>query len=761
MPDAVSKRLLRGMLPLAVALAATPGCLLPAVAGAAPLTSMPVAATPDRATEWWLTALGVPRAWQATGVKPPGAGVTVAVLSTGVDATHPDLTGVVTPGPDYSGSGAGPKDQFWGVEGTAVASLIAGHGHGRGDASGMAGLQGITGIAPGAKVLSLRVTLEYNDARNAEPAITRHLADAIAAGIRYAVAHGASVIALPLDPGTLGPVMTGDPVAAGGSPRERAAVSEALAHGVALIGPAGDNGASTGIITYPAAYPGVLAVGATDQAGNLELYSNRGAFVGLTAPGSGLTVAAPGGGYITIKTTDMAAALTAGVAALIRAKYPRLSSAQVNHAITHGSGSLNAAGAIQAAAAIAARLPRATPSSAKGTASPSAPAAPLANPSASNAAAPQGSADSTAGSVVRDAAIGAGALIALLIVALLATHARQRRMRAARARHGSRPQETAPAGHSARAGTGGFPAAITGGFPALSSHGAHAAQRGSVTGPRGTDGQPDGAPLPGRIRPPATSQARPVSGLASRPGSPARSGHGHASPGPAGPGAANGGSPRPAPRRLSGPRHTGPLHAAPRGAPTPRSDGVPRPRPLPPARDDGIPPWQPAQAPEEAVPPLPAPSAGPQLGTSSMPGIVNQADFATQPATLSQSGTGSQAGPVAQAGSVSQAGTAGQPASGPAGSAQDRLALPPWSRLPDELAAATAPADLPDWTRGTGSGPMYIWNPATNSGPFPVLNPEDELPASPPIRTRVPGSPRNASRTRPGARAQAHDPTGA
>ena len=370
MPDAVPKRLLRGMLPLAVALAAMPGCLLPAIADAAPLTSMPATATPDRAAEWWLTALGVPRAWQATGVKPPGARVTVAVLSTGVDATHPDLAGVVTTGPDYSGSGAGPKDQFWGVEGTAVASLIAGHGHGPGDADGLAGLQGITGVAPGARILSLRVTLEYNDTRNAQPAITRHLSDAIAAGIRYAVAHGASVIALPLDPGTLGPILTGDPAAGGGSPRERAAVSDALAHGVVLIAPAGDNGASTGTVTYPAAYPGVLAVGATDQAGNLESYSNRGGFVGLTAPGSGLTVAAPGGGYITIKTTDMAAALTAGVAALIRAKYPRLSPVQVYQAIIHGSGSLSAIGAVQAAAAIAARLPRATPSPARPTASP-------------------------------------------------------------------------------------------------------------------------------------------------------------------------------------------------------------------------------------------------------------------------------------------------------------------------------------------------------------------------------------------------------
>jgi hypothetical protein len=695
MPDAVSKRLLRGLLPLAVALAALPGCLLPAVADAASLSSMPATAAPDRAAEWWLAALGAPRAWQATGVRPPGTGVTVAVLSTGVDAAHPDLTGVVTTGPDYSGSGAGPRDQFWGVEGTAVASLIAGHGHGRGDTSGLAGMLGITGVAPGAKILSLRVTLEYNDARNGKPAITRHLPDAIAAGIRYAVAHGASVIALPLDPGTLGPVLTGDPAAAGGSPRERAAVSYALAHGVALIAPAGDNGASTGIVTYPAAYPGVLAVGATDQAGDPEIYANRGAFVGLSAPGSGLTVAAPGGGYITIKTTDMAAALTAGVAALIRAKYPRLSPVQVNQALTHGSGALNAIGAIQAAAAIAARLPQAAPgtsSSAPGTARPSAAAAPLASPGGSSAAARHGSADSgadsTAGSVIRDAAIGAGALIALLIVALLATHARQRRVRAARTRYGSRAPEAAPAG---RAGTGGFPAAITGGFPALSSHGAHAAPRGNAADPRGTGSQPDGVPLTGRVQPSSIHTAI-GPGAVARTGAPAHSGRGHTGPGHAVPG-------------HSGPRHTGPLHAAPRGAPVPRPDGVPRPRALPPARDDGVPPWQSTQAPQEAVPARPAPSAGPQLGTSAMPGIVNQADVANQ------------------------GGTGTQPPAGPAGStplAQDPLTMPPWSRLPAELAAATAPADFPEWSKGTGSGPMYVWDPSTNSGPFPALDPGDE-----------------------------------
>ena len=139
--------------------------------------------------------------------------MTVAVLSTGVDARHPDLAGTVTAGPDFSLTGREPGNPYWGAEGTAVASLIAGHGHGPG------GGEGITGVAPGARILALQVTLEYDDPLNSDAAITRRLPAAIAAGIRYAVGHGATVIALPLDPGTLEAAPPGDP-AAGGSAAE-------------------------------------------------------------------------------------------------------------------------------------------------------------------------------------------------------------------------------------------------------------------------------------------------------------------------------------------------------------------------------------------------------------------------------------------------------------------------------------------------------------------------------------------------------------
>ena len=122
----------------------------------------------------------------------------------------------------------------------------------------------------------------------------------------------------------------------------------------------------TGTVNYPAAYPGVLAVGATAKGGQLAPFTNKSSYVALTAPGTGLTVAAPGGdGYGTLASTDMSAALAAGVAALIRSRFPGLTAAAVVQAMERGvtgraatgggHGALDAAGALTVAATLAAR----------------------------------------------------------------------------------------------------------------------------------------------------------------------------------------------------------------------------------------------------------------------------------------------------------------------------------------------------------------------------------------------------------------------
>lgn len=447
-------RLLRDLLPLLAASAAATAVALPATAASAVATQ-----AVTRADQWWLTALHTPAALRAA--PEAGKGVTVAVLSTGVDAKHQDLAGTVTAGPDFSKTGRAPGGPYWGAEGTAVASLIAGHGH------GSAGSAGITGIAPGARILSLQVTLEYDDPLNSDPAITRGLPAAIAAGIRYAVGHGATVIALPLDPGALDAAPSGDP-GAGGSAAERAAVSFALAHNVVLVAPAGDNGARTNSVNYPAAYPGVIAVGATSRNGQLAPFTSTRSYVTLTAPGSGVTpdpatasgmtsnpaaglmVAAPDGGYGPLASSDMSAALTAGVAALIRSRYPWLTAAQVGQALEHGvnapadgvgsapsgwgHGGLDAAAALDSAAGIASAHPAPAPSAPPSSAPASRPAA---GPASAHQAAPgQSDPGHLLRSLVVDLAVAAGVLIACLAAAIMLTRAR-RRARAAKPADGA------------------------------------------------------------------------------------------------------------------------------------------------------------------------------------------------------------------------------------------------------------------------------------------------------------------------------------
>ncbi|HEX6526914.1 MAG TPA: S8 family serine peptidase [Streptosporangiaceae bacterium] len=378
-----------------------------------------------RAQEWWLSALGAPQAWRDTR----GGGVTVAVLSTGVAANSPDLSGSVITGPDYSASSRGQGGPYWGVVGTAVASIIAGHGHGSG------GNSGVSGIAPQAKILSVRVNLEYNDPLNNVSTITRRLPEAIATGIMYAVSHGARVIDLPLDPATFG--LSGDSAAQGGSAVEQSAIRYALARNVVLVAPGGDDGSGAGQMNYPAAYPGVLAVGAVGRHGQVAMFSSRRSYVALTAPGVGLLAASmvPGGlsgytpGYSQISTTSVASAMVAGAAALVVSRYPGLTPTQVTQTLRQSaaprSDIVNAANAVRAAATLAAAMK-------PPVVSPTVPPKPRpAPPPVRHATAAPRAASDVVGSVLREVVFGLAALIAFVIAVLFVTQARRKRTSAA------------------------------------------------------------------------------------------------------------------------------------------------------------------------------------------------------------------------------------------------------------------------------------------------------------------------------------------
>lgn len=210
------------------------------------LPAIPAEADALRAQEWALQAVHAQQAWRTT----KGEGVTVAVLDTGVDANHPDLEGQVLPEQDLVGFGAGPGDSAWAQHGTGMASIIAGHGHGRGRENG------VLGLAPAAKILPVRVILEDDDSER-ERARTEK-AGALADGIRWAADHGADVINMSLGD---------DSESAHPEPREDAAIQYALGKGIPVVASAGNGGQKGNHVSYPAAYPGVIAATAVTHLG--------------------------------------------------------------------------------------------------------------------------------------------------------------------------------------------------------------------------------------------------------------------------------------------------------------------------------------------------------------------------------------------------------------------------------------------------------------------------------------------------------------
>lgn len=273
---------------------------------------------------WVLQELNVEPAWTVT----QGQGVVVAVIDSGVNPQVPDLAGSVRTGPNLSGVYTSPSDPGWGVHGTWMASLIAGHGHGPGG-TGVNG-SGIVGTAPAATVLSIRVITDSVDpnhrAYEREPASKGQRE--LAAAITYAVSHNAKVISL-----SLGYSEPSRPV--------RVALQDAYDHNVVVVASAGNSGDAAGAAgtghapySFPADYPGVLAVGAVNSSGEVASFSSENLSVQVAAPGYRVPAQGRDGAYWYVSGTSPACALTAGVVALIKAKYPHLTDSQVISAIT-------------------------------------------------------------------------------------------------------------------------------------------------------------------------------------------------------------------------------------------------------------------------------------------------------------------------------------------------------------------------------------------------------------------------------------------
>jgi type VII secretion-associated serine protease mycosin len=304
-----------------------------------------------RGQQWALDALHTRKAWQTTR----GAGITVAVLDTGVDDQHPDLVGNVLPGKDLVGFGSSRGDDTWARHGTAMAGIIAGHGHGPKSADG------VLGIAPAAKILPVRVILEDKDPARSEARSTR--GNALADGIRWAADQGADVINLSLGD---------DSESAHPEPGEDAAVQYALKKGSVVVASAGNGGEKGDHISYPAAYPGVIAATAVDAYGTRASFSTRRWYATVSAPGVDVVIADPDREYYEGWGTSAAAAFVSGSVALVRAAHPGLTPAQVKQLLedtardtpaggrddSHGFGFVDPAAAIKAGGRLEPERPR-------------------------------------------------------------------------------------------------------------------------------------------------------------------------------------------------------------------------------------------------------------------------------------------------------------------------------------------------------------------------------------------------------------------
>jgi len=255
-----------------------------------------------RAQEWWLASM---HAQDAIWPVSTGVGVTVAVIDSGVDARHPDLAGQVLRGQNFSGLSGGAGTDTDG-HGTAMASLIAGTGKGW-QGSGMYGL------APGVKILPLRVATLKSSATVSAASFNHQLSAAILA----AADSSAMVISI-----SMGQV--------NGEADMHSAVNYALSKGKLIVASVGNSGNTGDPVLYPAGFPGVVGVGETDQSGNVAAESEHGAQVALTAPGADIYEACVGpSGYCSSHGTSNSTALVSASAALLWAVHPSWTADQI------------------------------------------------------------------------------------------------------------------------------------------------------------------------------------------------------------------------------------------------------------------------------------------------------------------------------------------------------------------------------------------------------------------------------------------------
>ena len=255
-------------------------------------------------------------AWGVT----TGKGVTVAILDSGVMANHEDLPNVTRIEVFYKNASLGLDDAIG--HGTHVAGIIsAAMGNGKGGA----------GIAPGVKLLSLRITNDKGSSTDAK----------LICGLQAAVKAGAQIVNISLG----GPAY---------SAVFQKAINEATEAGVTVVAAMGNDG--TNCLNYPAGYDDVIGVVSVDRTNNRASGSSYGTWGDVAAPGADIWSTYYNGSYWPKSGTSMASPVVAGVAALYKSVHPDATPAQITARLkataTKGGSDLGA-GIVNAAAALA------------------------------------------------------------------------------------------------------------------------------------------------------------------------------------------------------------------------------------------------------------------------------------------------------------------------------------------------------------------------------------------------------------------------
>ena len=242
-------------------------------------------------TPWGVVRVQAPQAWSAS----KGAGVSVCVIDTGIDRTHPDLKANIKGGTNI----VAKTDDF---------NDDNGHGsHVSGTIAGTGAVGGIVGVAPKANLYGVKV-LDANGSGSFDDVI---------AGMQWAVDHHMQVASMSLG-------------ADQGNQALQDAVAAMAKGGVTLIAAAGNSGGSVG---FPGGYPGAVAVAASDSSDDLASFSSRGPEVAVIAPGVDIPSTYMKGGFQTLSGTSMATPHVSGLAALYIATHPGASPDQVRAAL--------------------------------------------------------------------------------------------------------------------------------------------------------------------------------------------------------------------------------------------------------------------------------------------------------------------------------------------------------------------------------------------------------------------------------------------